>query len=144
MSNVLRKMYKTNPGLEEKGVVIEYGEGVEITIARAGGQNKKFAKVLTRLTKSHRRAIQTDTLDEKIGRRIMLQAYAQTIVKDWKGITKDIITENDTDATTPLECTEENIIKVFEALPDLFEDVSKMSNNISLFREEILAADSGN
>jgi len=144
MSNVLRKMFKTVPSLEEKGVVIEYGEGVEITVARAGGANKKFARMLTRLTKPHRRAIQTETVPEGVEKKIVMETYANSIVKDWKGITKDIITGDDADAEIQLECTAENIIAVFEALPDLFEDVAKCSQNISLYRAEILEADSGN
>lgn len=144
MSNVLRKMFKTVPSLEEKGVVIEYGEGVEITVARAGGANKKFARMLTRLTKPHRRAIQTETVPEGVEKKIVMETYANSIVKSWQGITKDIITGDDADAEIQLECTAENIIAVFEALPDLFEDVAKCSQNISLFRAEILEADSGN
>jgi len=144
MSNILRKMYQTVPTLETKGVVIQYDEGVEITVARAGGANKKFAKVLTKLSKPHRRAIQTETVPEGVERELVLRTYAQTVVMGWKGITKDIITGNDTDASEELPCVEENIVAVFTALPDLFEDVAKMSQDISLYRAEVLEDDSKN
>jgi len=144
MSNVLRKMFETVPSLETKGVVLEYAEGVDMTIARAGGANKKFAKVLARLSKPYRRAIQTETIDEKVGNRLMMEAYAEAVVLGWNGFTKDIITKKEEDAGTLLEFTKENVIAVFEALPELFTDVAKMSNNITLYRAETLEGDSGN
>jgi len=144
MSNVLRKMFETVPSLETKGVVLEYAEGVDMTIARAGGANKKFAKVLARLSKPYRRAIQTETIDEKVGNRLMMEAYAEAVVLGWNGFTKDIITKKEEDAGTALEFTKENVIAVFEALPELFADVAKMSNNITLYRAETLEGDSGN
>lgn len=144
MSNILRKMYRTSKTLEETGVVLEYGDGVEVMVARAGGANRKYAKVLSRLTRPHRAAIQNEVLDETLGQEIMYQTYAQAVVKGWKGITKDILTNNDEDAEVELECTEENIIAVFKALPDLYEDIKKMSDSIAMFREETNSADSGN
>jgi hypothetical protein len=137
-------MFETVPSLEQQGVVLEYAEGVEMMVARAGGSNKKFSRVLTRLSKPHRRAIQTEILDEKIGNRLMMEAYAEAVVMSWKGFTKDIITKNDEDGDVQLECTQENIIAVFEALPELFADVQKMSQTMSLYRAETLEADSGN
>lgn len=144
MSNILTKMFKTVPSLEEKGVVIDYGEGVTITVARAGGANKKFVRTLTKLSKPHRRAIQAEVVPEGVERDIVLNAYATTIIKAWTGITKDIITGNDADASEELPCVPDNIIAVFTALPDLFEDVAKMSQNLSMFRAEVLEQDSKN
>ena len=144
MRSALRKMFETVPSLEQKGVVLEYAEGVEMVIARAGGANKKFSRTLSRLSKPHRRAIQTEILDERIGNRLMMEAYAEAVVMSWKGFTKDIITKNDKDGEEALEFSKENIIAVFEALPELFADVSKMSQNITMYRAETLEGDSGN
>ncbi|MCK5016807.1 MAG: hypothetical protein KAS32_07005 [Candidatus Peribacteraceae bacterium] len=144
MSSVLRKMFKTANALETKGITLEYGEGVEIIVARAGGANTKFAKCLNRLTKAHRSAIQNDILSDVMGREILLQAYAETVVLDWKGVTQDVLSGKEEDATTPLECTVDNVKAVFTELPDLFLDVQKMAQQISAFRAEIMDTDSKN
>ncbi len=144
MSNVLRKMFETVPSLETQGIVLQYAPGVEMVIARAGGANKRFARVLARLSKPHRRAIQTETINEDIGQDIMREAYAEAVVLSWVGFTKDILTKQEADAGTELECEVATVKAVFKALPDLFEDVAKMSNNITLYRAETLEQDSGN
>jgi len=144
MSNPLRKMFETDKSVERDGIVVEYAPGVEIRIARAGGSNKKFRKVLTRLTQPYRRAIQTETIDENILLDILQRAYAQAIIVGWKGITKDLITHNDSDADTELEFNEENCLSLLKEQPNLFMDIQQTSSNIALFRQDILEADSGN
>jgi len=66
MSNPLRKMFETDASVEREGIWVEYAPGVEIRIARAGGSNKRFAKTMQRLAKPHRRAIQTESVDEDV------------------------------------------------------------------------------
>jgi len=144
MANALRRAFETDNNLETKGIVLDYGEGVEITVARAGGANKKFTKALARLTKPHRVAIRNETMHEDASSRLLHTAYAETVVLGWKGVTKDIITQDDADATQELAFTKDNIIAVFKALPDLFADVATMSQNISLYRNEQLELDAGN
>jgi RIO-like serine/threonine protein kinase len=137
-------MFETDTKVERDGVIIEYAPGVEIRIARAGGSNKYFSKVMQRLAKPHRRAIQTDSVDEDVLKNIFIKAYAQAIVVDWKGFTKDLITHDDADAETDLEFNQDNVEAVLQAQPNLFTDIQKASDNISYFRAEINEADSGN
>jgi len=144
MSNPLRRIYETDKNVEREGVVVEYSPGVEIKLARAGGANKKFSKVLTRLSRPHRRAIQTNTIDEKILTDMFITAYAQAIVLSWKGFTKDLITHEDADAETELDFNQENVEAVFHEQPNLFQDVQATADNIAIFRAEILEQDSGN
>ena len=144
MSNPLRRMFETDKNIEREGVIVEYAPGVEIKIARAGGANKKFAKIMQRLARPYRRAIQTDSIDEKILTGLFITAYAAAIILSWKGFTKDLITHNDADADVLLDFNLENIEAVLHAQPDLFADIQKTADNIAIFRAEILEADSGN
>lgn len=144
MSNPLRKMFETDKSVEKNGIVVEYAPGVEITVARAGGANKKFAKVMTRLAKPYRRAIQTSTIDEDILKGLFIKAYAQAVILSWKGITKDLITHNDEDAETELEFNQENVQAVLREQPELFNDIQKTSSDISYYRAQILEEDAGN
>lgn len=144
MSNPLRRMFETDKKVEREGVIVEYAPGVEIKIARAGGANKKFAKVMQRLARPHRRAIQTDSIDEDTLTAMFITAYASTIILSWKGITKDLITHDDADAKEELDFSLENIEAVLHAQLNLFADIQKTADNIAIFRAEILEADSGN
>ena len=144
MSNPLRKAFETDNNLETKGIVLDYGEGVEIIVARAGGANKKFTKTLARLTKPHRVSIRNETLSDDATAKMLHTAYAETVILGWKGMTQDILSKDEVDATKELAFTKDNIIAVFKALPDLFTDVATMSQNISLYRAEQLEQDAGN
>lgn len=144
MSNPLRRMYETVPSLEKDGVILQYAPGVEIRVARAGGANKKFSRVMNSLSKPYRRAIQTETLNDDIGIRLLIETYAKSIIIGWTGITKDLITKNDADSAEELPFTEDNVIEVMTAQPNLFNDVVQMSQNIAMFRAETLENDSGN
>ena len=144
MSNPLRRMFETDKKVEREGVIVEYAPGVEIKIARAGGANKKFAKIMQRLARPHRRAIQTDSINEETLTGLFITAYAAAIILSWKGITKDLITHDDADAEIELDFTLENVEGVLHQQPDLFADIQKTADNIAIFRAEILEADSGN
>jgi len=137
-------MFETDNTVEREGIVIEYAPGVEIKVARAGGANKRFGKTLARLSKPHRRAIQTESANEEVIRELFIKAYAQTVVLDWKGITKDVVTKDEADVGVELEFTQENVEAVLRAQPDLFADIQKAADNLSYFRAEVLEQDSKN
>ncbi|MBW2636057.1 MAG: hypothetical protein JRC86_00780 [Deltaproteobacteria bacterium] len=144
MSSAFKKMFKTANALETHGIDIEYGESLQIKVARAGGANKKFTKTLTRLTKVHRAAIAHGIITDEVADGIVLQAYAETVILNWSGVMKDILTDDDADAETALECTVENIIAVMKALPDLFADIQKVSQELATFRAETMEQDAKN
>lgn len=144
MGNPMRAMYETDENVELTGVVLQIAPGVEARIARAGGANKKFAKVMATLRRPYRRAIQTETLDDEIAKELLYKAYARAIVLGWEGFTKDIITKDDADADTVLPFNEENCIAVFRAQENFFLDVVATADRIALYRAEVQEVDSKN
>lgn len=142
--STLFKTFKADATLEKSGILLQYGTAqrdgkevpVTIRIARAGGANTMFDKVLEAKTKPYKRMIQTDSLDKKVSERIMREVYAQTVVLDWENV-------QDEDGEF-LEFTHENVIAMFEALPDLFTDVVTQANKQALFRADIIEADAKN
>lgn len=127
VKTTLHELFKTNQDKESKGVVLDYGD-VKITIARAGGNNKAFAKEMEKLTKPFRRQISAGTLPDKTADIILKKAYAKHVILNWEGVVDE--------QGNPVPCTEENIIKVFDELPDFFIDIQEQSRNIGLFRDE--------
>jgi len=79
----LKKQFATDTDLETQGIIIDYGD-VRVRIARAGGSNKRFTRILDQKTRPLRRAIAAGSLDEERGRAILAQAYAEAVVLSWE------------------------------------------------------------
>ena len=75
--------FRSDIDAEQEGVVLDYGP-FRVTIARAGGSNKAYERVLEALTKPYRRAIQLETLDAKVSEKIMKEAMAKAVILNWE------------------------------------------------------------
>ena len=140
------QLFQTNPDLEKNGVIIDYGQ-FRVTLARAGGANKKFGRLLEARTKPHKRSIQTETMDPEKGLDIMREVYAETIVLNWETkqdekFVQGIEDQNDPSRVIPL--TKENLVATFKALPDLFSDLQEQAMKAALFRDEVREDDAKN
>mgnify|MGYP003439894611 FL=1 len=132
----LYSIFKTNKDLEVKGIDLQYGEGIIITIARAGGANPVYARVVEAKTKPYRRQIQSETISAELSEQLTREIYAEAIVLDWEGVT------DENGEIMPF--TKENAVKLFKDLPDLFADIKEQAGKAALFRNDVLAADSKN
>ena len=137
----LYKQFETDREVEKTGIVLDYGMNskkrpIQIRIARAGGANERYSKLLELRTKPYRRQIQNETLDNAVAEKITKEVYAQTVVLGWNGV-------EDRDGND-MPFTQENCVKLFTDLPDLWSDVQSQSTRASLFRAEILEADAKN
>lgn len=149
----LSNQFATDGSLETKGIVIDYGED-RIRIARAGGANKKFARLLEAKTKPLRRAIAVGAVDNERSIAIMQNVYAETIILGWEvnvgtaaepkwepGIRP---ADAGMDGDELLPVNKENVLKVFTNLPDLFIDIQQQAAAGALFRAELNAESAGN
>lgn len=151
--------FKTNPDLERNGIVVDYGD-FRVTLARAGGANKRFERVTEAKTKPYRRAIQTETMDETVAVNLLREIYAETIILNWEtrvdgeGV---VVTAENRDqgrwvsgieppqeGQPLLPFTVENVVETLIALPDIFTDIQAQAMKGTLYREEILQAEAGN
>ncbi len=125
----LYNTFKTDENLETgEGVNLDYGDGVLITIHRAGGANTKYSRVASQKLKPHSRKIQNGTADTDAIRKVMAEIYAEAVVIGWKGV-KD-------ESGKDMKFTKENCVKLLTDLPDLFNDIQDQADKISLFRKE--------
>lgn len=137
----LYNTFETDKQLEKDGVVLEYGfnskkQPIQIRIARAGGSNTRFAKIIEQKLRPYKRAIANDTMDNKVAEKLLIEAYAEAVVLEWSGV-------EDREGNA-LEFTKENVVKVFTDLPDLFLDVQAQSQKSALFRASLREAEQGN
>lgn len=137
----LYKQFATDENLEKSGILLDYGtteEGkpIRIRIARAGGQNAKFQQTAEIVLKPYRRQLQNETIDPKVLEQLYRVIYARAVVIGW---------ENVTDAEgNELAFTEENVIRVFTDLPDLFKDVREAAEKAALFKNQAREDEAGN
>lgn len=129
----LYDLFGTDHDLEENGFALEYGDATFI-IARAGGANQKFQRCIEKKMRPYRASINSGTMHEDTSRKLLAEAYAQTIVLAWDGVT-----DKDGEA---LEFTKENVVKIFNDLPDLFTEIITESQRIANYVTEAAEADS--
>lgn len=128
--------FKNDEALEQSGIILDYGSAGKFTVARAGGANKAFTRKLKRLTQPYRRAIQNNTMDDKVAEAVLMKAFVDTCLLGWEGVTGS--------DGEPLEFNRENAMMLLEALPELWAELREDSQNSSMYRQEIREADSGN
>lgn len=129
------QQFGTDKNLETNGVVLDYGD-FKITVARAGGSNKEYLKSLERKSKALRRKIQTGNLSNEQANEVLLEVFADTVVKGWEGVC-------DKDGN-PLQFNRENVLKLLTDLPELFRDIQNQASEVELFREAQLKEEAGN
>ena len=137
----LYKQFATDKNVERDGVVLSYGKNsknkdINIRIARAGGANIRYAKLLEAAIKPYRRQLQNETMDNGVAEDITMRVYAQSVVLGWEGVED----ENGNN----MEFTVENCMKLFKDLPDLWADIQSQATRAALFRQDILEADAKN
>lgn len=144
----LYQAYSTDKELEERGVILDFGDH-RVRIARAGGANLKFARVFEALTKPVRRAIHNESLSETKAKEIAHKAYAEAVVLGWdtpveedgKVVYKPFIYGPDGEE---IPYSKENVVKVFTDLPDFYVAIKTEAERISNFRREAQADESKN
>lgn len=129
----LYDLYATDPDMEKGGIILNYGEGVRVKIARAGGANANFAKVLERLSRPYRKRLDTGTLDDDTANDLFTRVFAEAVVLDWEGVTDR--------EGKPVKFNADNCAALFKDLPDFFADVRDAATTVSNYRAEEIEED---
>ena len=140
----LYKQYKNNDKKESDGVPVKFGDAT-ITIARAGGGNKRMAFIsqesTNRIEELQSEVLKLSDNDDpteaemeklaalmKESEGIMVKYYANAVVLGWKGV-------EDEDGNT-LEFTKSNVVKVLTDLPEVLNEIKEKSSSLELFRDK--------
>lgn len=126
---------QTDKQMEQEGIELSFDHGRFITIARAGGSNRKYRVSLMKAHEPHKRALEYGSLDEDTAQNLLHTVFAESIVLSWKGWKDDDGNE--------LEYSVENVIQLFREAPEIFSSIRDESEKLSNFaRKEV--EDSGN
>lgn len=130
------KAYKTDEAREKTGITLDLGEVGKFKLARAGGSNVQFQKRLMALSKPYRRAIQTGNIDPKVADALLAEAFADTVLLGWDGVTGE--------DGAKLDFNKANALKLLTDLPDLFKDIREAAEDATLFNLELTEGDAKN
>jgi hypothetical protein len=133
----LRKRYKTDPKVEQRGVEVDL-DGAIVTIARAGGTNKKYKKALSKALKPFRAAIDADNLDDDRALPAIVKVFVDEVLLNWQ-------TEVDGKLVTGIEgvdgsvvpFTKENAVAFLLEVPELFYELQGKATGRKLFLEDL-------
>lgn len=136
------EMFETNKDLEKDGIKLNYGP-FWLYVARAGGANKKFSRLLEAKMKPYRRAIQTETIDEKVAEGLLREAFVEGVLLGWgsEAFGEGAIVGREKDR---LEFSVAAAVQLFTDLPELYKDVQEQASKVSLFRVQNIEEDAGN
>lgn len=116
--------FKTDPNAEQNGIDLDFGD-FKVTIARSGGANKKYEKLIRQKLDRYKRAIAFDALPEETAKRVLIECYAEAVVLGWTGV----LDENG----LPIDFSVENCVKLFTELPEFFTQVREESERVGNF-----------
>lgn len=145
----LRKTFKTDHVAETEGVWLDVavndhnGKPIRVKLSRMSSSNKRYTAELNKVTKPHQSAIQNDSMDNELARKMLRQVFVNTILLDWDNLPKSDLTGNPADVE-PLEFTRENALALFDEMPDLYDDWESRAMKASVFREAEREVATGN
>lgn len=120
--------YRQDADIESTiGIDLDFGEGVVITILRAGGSNFRYIEAYQEAVEPYRtrRGVRKIPLDED--RAILREVYAKSVIIGWKGVkTKGI----------EVAFTEENVIAFLKQFDSIFDEIIFRATEARNFLEE--------
>lgn len=136
--------FGTDPKLEQQGLRVEYAtenpeRPIVFILARAGGANKEFSRVLEQLLRPHRQALRAKVVSkelEKAVELIYMQVFARTVVKGWENV--------DDENGKSLPFTPDNALKVMTDLPQLYAALKSEAEDWTNYKLKELEDDAGN
>lgn len=128
--NNLRKLFGTDNKAETEGIWIDYADGIAMKIARTGGANTAYSRYLANLLKPYKFQLDRGTLSEETSRELLVDAFANCVLKDWKGITDD--------KGKVLEYSAANAKKILIEYPELFSELQTLAGDYRRFAQGAL------
>lgn len=137
----LRRTYKTDKLAEVKGVRVvvginEFNKGeMAITLSRMSRSNTAYTTAMEAATRDHAGDIAAGTMDEKLADDLMRGVFADVILLGWENIPLFDITGEEADKGSVAEFTKANALKLFDELPDVYDNWEGRAKKASTFRE---------
>lgn len=123
----LMKDFHTDAKAEAEGNWFEVRPGVRFLLARSGGANKNYRRVMEHKIKPYKHQFDRGTLDNTIAEALMQEVFLEAVLLGWEGIETDGI---------ELEFTVGNAKLMFNQSPELYDILNEAAGKVSNFLEE--------
>lgn len=138
----LRKTYLIDSNKIENGVPFELTPNEDGTtptffISRMSTSNQKYRKIAEKEMRPYRRQIELGTMGADKMTPVTIRIFCKALLTGWTNILLSDVTGDDTSEGFA-EFSEDNAIKLFTELPELFEEVAAFAADMSNFRAEEL------
>jgi len=130
------ELFATDQNSEVEGIVYNVTPEISFTLARAGGANARYSKLLSAKIRPYTRQIADDTMDPDMANALVIEAFAETVILGWKGITDAEGNE--------MPFSVANAIALLKQLPDLFIDIQAYAGKMANFRAQEITDIVGN
>lgn len=141
----LWKQFAMDEDAEQRGMWFVF-DGFRVRLARAGGTNKRYMRTLERESKPVQVLIDNKLLKNDQANEMMKRVIAEAVVLGWE--TKNAAGEwepgIESQSGELLPCTVANVLKTFDALPEVYEAINKQANDLSNYRVAELETEAGN
>jgi hypothetical protein len=138
----LYKTFRTNTPMEIGGRWFEInppnddGTKPGFLLARRSSKNTKFAGAMERVVRTNRRELDNGTMSPEESRRIIVETFVDTCLKDWRNVYDD--------AEKPLSFSKTNAMALFDDLPDLFDTLNEQAGLLTNYQDKMIALAAGN
>lgn len=121
----IAKTYGVNATLEIEGVWSDIGGGASVKVARGG--NSVYTAAIRRLMKPHRITLRKGAMPDDLVDKIGVQAMAEALLLDWKGLTL---------GGKPLEYSTATAVEMLTKYRDFRDQILELAADMSLYQEE--------
>jgi hypothetical protein len=130
---------------EVEGIWVDYGN-FAVRLARAGGANKRYLKLMEARLAPHKRAIQLKTMDDAVATNLILDVFLSTIIINWAIVLDGKTVEGKMHMPdgTVVDFNKENAKQLLTAIPNIFVTIQKDSSEQASYLVEELEHDAGN
>lgn len=138
----LYDQYETSEKLEKQGRWLDFGPAEEdgkkirVRIARAGGMNSSFKRMMESRSRPHRRAMEKGRMDPDTLTRIMIEVLAETVILAWENVVDK--------EGKKMTCNKENKIKIMTDLPDFYAEILEYATKGDTFSMASVEEDTKN
>lgn len=162
----LNRSFGTDPAAEKEGAWFEFDDETRVKLRRAGGGNKEYDKLHSKLMEPHMRRLRMTKglkippgLEEPL-RQIQRTCYARTVIVDWQtkidgewwsGIEPYEVDEEGRPRPVEFEgkdallrCTEANMVTLLKDYPEAFNMILELCGEAEGFRTDLEEAVEGN
>lgn len=128
MKSNLDKFFKTSEELEKNGIWFDISDTTGFLLRPFKATNPRTKAATANYYKPYARQIEMGTLDLKKQMEINIKIFIDVCLVEWRGVEID---------GAQVECNKDNAMKLFTALPDLFDTLWIHVNDFKNYKEEL-------